>query len=148
MPLVVFTYQGGFYTIGETDKYEYSCKLAIERIENIEVLDEKFRRKTTIDIPWIMTDPFGLVQIDQFEAEILIPKDSVERIMDKDWPGKRVTFSSPSNDDSVIMTVITSGEFELIRWLRYMGEEVKLLSPSWLVEKLKKTIDGLKRQYD
>ena len=116
MPLVVFSYQGGIYTIGETDKYDYSCKLAVERILKIEMLDEKFKRKTTIDIPWIMTDPFGLVQIDQFEAEIMIPKDSVERIMDKAWPEKRVRFSSPSDDGSVVMTVITSGEFELVRW--------------------------------
>ena len=95
-----------------------------------------------------MTDPFGLVQIDQFEAEIMIPKDSVERIMDKAWPEKRVRFSSPADDGSVVMTVITSGEFELIRWLRYMGGEVKLLSPSWLVEKLKKSIDALKSMYE
>ena len=148
MPLVVFSYQGGIYTIGETDKYDYSCKLAVERILKIEMLDEKFKRKTTIDIPWIMTDPFGLVQIDQFEAEIMIPKDSVERIMDKAWPEKRVRFSSPADDGSVVMTVITSGEFELIRWLRYMGGEVKLLSPSWLVEKLKKSIDALKSMYE
>ena len=129
-------------------KTDYSCKLAVERILKIEMLDEKFKRKTTIDIPWIMTDPFGLVQIDQFEAEIMIPKDSFERIMDKAWPEKRVRFSSPSDDGSVVMTVITSGEFELVRWLRYMGREVKLLSPSWLVEKLKKTIDDLKSLYD
>ena len=133
---------------GETDKYDYTCKLAVECIERIEILDEKFKRKTNLDIPWIMTDPFGLIQVDQFEAKILIPKCSVERIMDKAWPEKRVSFSSPSADGSIVMTVITSGEFELIRWLRYMGEEVKLLSPSWLVEKLKKTIDDLKRLYD
>ena len=30
MPLVVFSYQGGIYTIGETDKYDYSCKLAVK----------------------------------------------------------------------------------------------------------------------
>ena len=63
-------------------------------------------------------------------------------------PEKRVRFSSPSDDGNVVMTVITSGEFELVRWLRYMGKEVKLLSPSWLVEKLKKTIDNLKSLYD
>ena len=148
MPLVVFSYQGGIYTIGETDKYDYSCKLAVERIIKIEMLDEKFKRKTTIDIPWIMTDPFGLAQGDSYEAEIMIPKDSVEHIMDKAWPEKRVRFSSPSDDGNVVMTVITSGEFELVRWLRYMGKEVKLLSPSWLVEKLKKTIDNLKSLYD
>ena len=147
MPLVVFSYQGGFYTIGETDKYDYTCKLAIERIEKIEMLGETFKRKTDIDIPWIMTDPFGLVQGDQFEAQIQIPKDSIQRIKDRDWPSKRVEFSEPAEDGSIIMTVITSGEFELIRWLRYMGTEARLIKPDWIVEKLKASIHDLAEMY-
>ena len=147
MPLVVFSYQGGFYTIGETDKYDYTCKLAIERIEKIEILDESFKRKTDIDIPWIMTDPFGLVQGDQFEAQIQIPKDSIQRIKDRDWPLTRVKFSEPAEDGSIIMTVITSGEFELIRWLRYMGTEARLIKPDWIVEKLKVSIRDLSELY-
>ena len=147
MPLVVFTYQGGFYTIGETDKHEYTSKLAVERIEKIEILDETFKRKTTIDIPWIMTDPFGLVQGDQFEAQIQIPKGSIRRIKDRDWPSKRVKFSEPAEDGSVIMTITTSGEFELIRWLRYMGTEARLIKPDWIVEKLKTSIHNLAEIY-
>ena len=147
MPLVVFSYQGGLYTIGETDKYDYTCKLAIERIEKLEMLDETFKRKTDIDIPWIMTDSFGLVQGDQFEAQIQIPKDSIQRIKDRDWPSKRVKFSEPAEDGSIIMTVITSGEFELIRWLRYMGTEARLIKPDWIVEKLKASIHDLAEMY-
>lgn len=147
MPLVVFSYQGGLYTIGETDKYDYTCKLAIERIEKIEMLEESFKRKTDIDIPWIMTDPFGLVQTDQFEVQIQIPKDSVQRIKDRNWPSKRVKFSEPTEDGSIIMTIITSGEFELIRWLRYMGTEARLIKPDWIVEKLKASIHDLAEMY-
>lgn len=147
MPLVVFTYQGGFYTIVETEKHEYTSKLAIERIQQLNVLDEKFKRKTTLDIPWIMTDPFGLVQVDQFEAQIRIQNDSVERIKDRAWPEKRVTFSEPAEDGSIIMNVITSGEFELIRWLRYMGTEARLIGPDWLVHKLRKSIRDLENNY-
>lgn len=147
MPLVVFSYQGGLYTIGETDKYNYTCKLAIERIKKIAMLDETFKRKTAIDIPWIMTDPFGLVQVDQFEAQIQIPRDSIQRMKDRDWPSKRVKFSEPSEDGSIIMTVITSGEFELIRWLRYMGTEARLIKPDWIVEKLKTSIHDLAEIY-
>lgn len=147
MPLVVFSYQGGFYTIGETDKYDYTCKLAIERIEKLEMLEETFKRKTDIDIPWIMTDPFGLAQADQFEAEIRIPKDSIQRIKDRDWPSKRVKFSEPAEDGNIIMTVVTAGEFELIRWLRYMGTEARLIKPDWIVEKLKASIHDLNELY-
>lgn len=102
MPFAVFSYQGGFYTIGETDKYDYTCKLAIKRIEGIKILEETFKRKTDIDIPWIMTDLFGLAQTDQFEVQIQIPKDSIQRIKDRDWPSKRVKFSEPAEYGSII----------------------------------------------
>ena len=148
MPLVVFSYQGGFYTIVETEKYDYTSKLAIERILALDVTGETFRRKTDLDIAWIMSDPFGLVQVDQFEAVIEVRKDSVERIKDRDWPKKRVQFSNPDGEGKVRMKIITSGAFELVRWLRYMGDEVRLLEPSWLVDDLKASIDELKDNYD
>ena len=147
MPLVVFSYQGGIYTIVETDNHEYTSKLAVERVHSLTVTDENFTRKTSLDIAWIMTDPFGLIQTDQFEAVIRVRKESVEMIKDKDWPESRVSFSKPAKDGSVTLRIITSGEFELIRWLRYMGAEVRLIEPEWLVEKLKESIAELSDNY-
>ena len=147
MPLVVFSYMGGIYTIVETDNHEYTSKLAIERIHALSVTDETFVRKTSLDIPWIMTDPFGLIQTDQFEAVIRVRKESVEMIKDKAWPEERVSFSKPADDGSITLRIITSGEFELIRWLRYMGNEVKLIEPEWLVEKVKASIGELAENY-
>lgn len=147
MPLVVFSYMGGIYTIVETDNHEYTSKLAVERIHALTVTDKKFVRKTSLDIPWIMTDPFGLIQTDQFEAVIKVRKESVEMIKDKAWPEERVSFSKPADDGSIILRIITSGEFELIRWLRYMGNEVKLIEPEWLVEKVKASIKTLAENY-
>ena len=148
MPLVVFSYQGGIYTIVETDNHEYTSKLAVERIHSLTVTDENFTRKTSLDIQWIMTDPFGLIQTDQFEAVIRVRKDSVEIIKDKAWPEDRVTFSKPAADGSMTVRIITSGEFELLRWLRYMGTEVKLIEPEWLVEKLKASVQELADNYE
>ena len=79
---------------------------------------------------------------------IKVRKESVENIKAKAWPEERVTFSRPDEDGSITLKIITSGEFELIRWLRYMGPEVKLISPDWLVEKLKESIGDLNRNYD
>lgn len=148
MPLAIFSYHGGIYAIVETEDYQYTIKLAIERIESIKVLAETFERKTALDIPWIMTDPFGLVQTDQFEAVMKIRKESASHIMDKAWPEKRVKFSEPDEEGSIYFTVITSGEFELIRWLRYIGTEIELLEPQWLVKKMKASLKELYDMYN
>ena len=147
MPLIVFSYMGGIYTIVETEKYDYTSKLAVERIMSLEVTKDKFERKTSLDLAWTLTDPFGLVQADQFEAVIKVKQDSIERIKDKDWPEERVTFSKADENGDITLKIVTSGEFELIRWLRYMGNEVKLIEPLWLLDKLKSSIEDLENQY-
>ena len=41
----------------------------------------------------------------------------------------RVSFSPPDENGDVVMHVITSGKYELTKWLRYMGDEVELIKP-------------------
>ena len=147
MPLIVFSFQGGIYTICETKKYDYWCKLAVERIENLETTDEKFERKTTLDVVYTLTDPFGIIQCDQFKIEVLLDRTNAQMLMDRDWPNDRVSFSEPDENGNVVFSCITSGEFEVLRWLRYLGSGAKLISPPELVEKLKASIKDLEKTY-
>ncbi len=148
MPLIVFSYYGGIYTVVETRNHDYWSKLAIERIVSITALDEHFERKTGFDLEYSLSDPFGLIQCDQFEIEALLDEKNAKYLTERAWPQNRVSFSKPDKDGWVHFKCITSGEFELLRWLRYMGKGVKLISPAWLVEKLKSSIEELSKQYD
>lgn len=148
-PLVVFSYEGGFYTIVETNKYDNAITLAIERIQSLEVKDETFEKKNDIDISSRLTDPFGIIaEAKEFKAEIKVFKNYVQYVKDRAWPENRVAFSDALEDGSVIMTVITSGKYELIRWVRYMGDNVQLLGPDWILDELKESIHELDKQYN
>lgn len=147
MPLIVFSFQGGIYTIAETKSYDYWCKLAIERIEDLEVKNERFTRKTKLDVEYTLTDPFGIIQCDQFEIKVQVDKNNAQYLMDREWPKDRVNFSEPDENGNVIFSCITSGEFEVLRWLRYLGSGAKLISPPELVEKLKESIRDLSNTY-
>ncbi|GEM_PF-4344350 len=147
MPLLVFSYYGGIYTVVETRNHDYWSKLAIERIVSITPLEEHFERKTGFDLEYSLSDPFGLIQGDQFEIEVLLDETNAKYLMERQWPQSRISFSKPDKDGWVHFKCITSGEFELLRWLRYMGKGVKLISPEWLVEKLKITLEELIKQY-
>lgn len=148
MPLIVFSFQGGIYTIAETEFHDYWCKLAIERIESLEVKSEHFTRKTTLDIEYTLTDPFGIIQCDQFEIKVRVNSTNARYLMDREWPADRVSFSEPDEKGNVIFTCITSGEFEVLRWLRYLGSGAKLIYPPELVGKLKDSIKELCETYD
>ena len=112
MPLVVFSYKGGFYLIAETEKYDYISKYAIERFVQVDVTNKTFERKTKTDIEHMLTDPFGLVQGDQFEVDILIRHDAINAVVTRQWPKDRVSFSPPDENGDIIMHIITSGEYE------------------------------------
>ncbi len=148
MPLIVFSYYGGIYTVVETRNHDYWSKLAIERIISLTLLEEHFERKTGFDLEYSLSDPFGLIQGDQFEIEVLLDETNAKYLMEREWPQNRVSFSKPDKDGWVHFKCITSGEFELLRWLRYMGKGVKLIKPEWLVAKLKRSIEDLSKQYD
>lgn len=152
MPLTVFSYKGGFYTIAETEKYDFTSKYSVERFIDIEVTEESFSRKTTLDVNRVLTDPFGIIQGDQFEADILIKKSAVNAVVTRQWPEDRVTFSAPEKNGDVMMHVVTSGEYELVRWLCYMGDEVELQKPlslrSRVIETAKEIIKGYSGKKD
>ena len=148
MPLIVFSYYGGIYTVVETRNHDYWAKLAVERIVSLSLTNERFERKTSFDLEYSLCDPFGLIQGDQFEIEVLLDETNARYLMEREWPQNRVSFSKPDKDGWIHFKCITSGEFELLRWLRYMGKGVKLVSPEWLVEKLKTSIKDLDEQYD
>lgn len=143
MPLIVFSYNGGFYVIAETDEHEFTTKYSVERFIKVDVTDRHFERKTTLDVERVLTDPFGIVQGDQFEADILIKKDAVNAVITRQWPADRVSFSKPDDNGNIVMHVITSGEYELIRWLRYMGSDVQLLTPASTIAKLNQSIRSM-----
>jgi len=146
MPLVVFLYLGGFYTIVETVNHDYTSKLALERIEKLVVTEKTFVRKTKLDVMDMLSDPFGLAQGDQFEATVWLAPSLVPYIDCRDWPSDRVTITK-KEDGSALFHVITSGDFEFVRWIRYLGPEAVLLEPDWLVERVRKDLETACEQY-
>ena len=94
-------------TICETKKYDYWCKLAVERTDKLEMTDERFERKTNLDVVHTLTDPFGIIQCEQFRIEVLLDRMNAQMLMDRDWPKDRVTFSEPDKDGNVIFSCIS-----------------------------------------
>ena len=119
----------------------------MERIEKLEKTDEKFERKTTLDVAYTLTDPFGIIQCDQFRIEVLLDKTNAQMLKDREWPEDRVSSSEPDENGNVIFRCVSSGEFEVLHWLRCLGSGAKLLSPPELVEKLKASIRDLEKTY-
>ncbi len=147
MPLTVFSWYGGTYTVVETRKSDCWSKLAVERIESLTALKEHFERKAGFDLEYSLCDPFGLERKEPFEIEVLLDEPNAMSLMERQWPHDRVSFSEPDSDGLVHFKCVTRGEREVLRWLRYMGNGARLISPEWLVIELKCSIEDLETRY-
>ena len=147
MPLTVFTWYGGTYTVVETREHDSWSKLAVERIESLTALKEHFERKAGFDLEYSLCDPFGLERKEPFEIEVLLDEPNAKSLMQRQWPQGRVSFSKPDSDGLVHFKCVTRGESEVLRWLRYMGDGARLISPEWLVTDLKRSIGELETRY-
>ncbi len=137
MPLTVFSWYGGTYVVSATRGCDSLSKLAVERIESLEVLKEHFERRTGFDLEYNLCDPFGLERREPFEIEVLLDEANAKSLMERQWPQGRVSFSKPDSDGWVHFRCVTRGEVEVLRWLRYMGNGARLISPEWLVIEIK-----------
>ncbi len=147
MPLTVFSWYGGTYTVVETRGRDCWSKLAVERIESLIVLKEHFERRTGFELEYTLCDPFGIESREPFEIEVLLDETNAKILMERQWPQDRVSFSKPDSSGRVHFRCVTRGEIEVLRWLRYMGNGACLISPEWLVKKLKVTIGEIDEQY-
>lgn len=147
MPLTVFSWYGGTYTVVETRGGDSLSKLAVERIESLTALKEHFERRTGFDLEYNLCDPFGLERKEPFEIEVLLDEANAESLMERQWPQGRVSFSKPDSDGRVHFRCVTRGESEVLRWLRYMGNGARLISPEWLVIEMKWSIGEIEVQY-
>ena len=147
MPLSVFSWYGGTYTVVETRDRDCFSKLEVGRIESLTPLKEHFARRTGFDLEYTLCDPFGLDREEPFEIEVLLDEKNAKSLMERQWPQGRVTFSKPDSDGWVYFRCVTRGEKEVLRWLRYMGNGARLISPEWLLGRLKWTIGAMAARY-
>lgn len=125
------------------------------KIENPEVLIDAI---TDVCIN-SLTDPFGIVQGDQFTATIGFSTHLSPYIISRQWPESRIVKYKDSDgtehlyerldNGKCIMNIITSSDFELIRYLRALGKDAVLISTDkkGLREKIIKSSEDLVKVY-
>ena len=143
-PYYIIAAQGKYYLLCKYDKYEDPANLRIDRIQNIEILDEAIDQKATKpDLPkhmlehlYMMSGDSGLVSFD-FKREIL--NDVI------DWFGTDIILKEKK--DGMINAQVTVNYESMKFWAMQYGENVTVLSPKSLVDKIKNSIKAISKNY-
>lgn len=119
--------------------------LAIHRIKSVELTDRPFEPPKNFDFEKVFNSHFGVMKDETFEVEVEFTGWSARYVAERIWsPDQEIT---RKDEETIILTFTASSEPEFTAWLLSFGVEGRLLKPDWLVSEIKRSINGMTRNY-
>lgn len=129
-PYRLMYYRGGMYLFGYVEEYKEIRTFAIERIESIEKLRDKFDRPPDFSVEKYLESSFGVIREDPYDVEIVFGPDISEYVRSRVWhPSQKC---QELDGGSIRMTLHVGGEFELVSWVLSFGPSAKVIAPERL----------------
>jgi len=138
-------YNGGLYVIVYLRYYKSFIMLAIQRIRKLELLDKSFPRDHPFSENEYWKGKFGLFPGEQVEVKLQFTKDIRHHIEGRSWHSSQTVEIDKKGD--LILTMKVAITPELISWILGWRAYIKVLSPSELIDKIKKEADKITNLY-
>lgn len=126
-PMKFFEWNGGLYLFVRATKYSHIRVLAVERIVKLTLLAGSYEYPDDFDPDMLLEGAFGLVYDDPITVKIRFSADQARYIQERQW-AKDQTIKK-EKDGSIILTMTTSGWYDVQKWLLSFGGDAELLEP-------------------
>lgn len=152
-PYYLINNQGKYYLVCNNDKFNDIANYKIERMFNIEILDEDVKNINTLegcengfDIVKYANDNIYMFSTKSISAKIKINNDYIVSYV-KDWFGMnaKIYLDKEKNE---IYADIQSNEQALIYWCLQYGKFVELVSPKLVRDEIKNIITTMQNNYN
>jgi predicted DNA-binding transcriptional regulator YafY len=144
-PLCMFEAEGGLYVFVETLTHGTIRILALERIRDLQPLDEHFTWPEKFNPAPILEDPFGMIQQEPVSVVVQFDEDQAPYVRERSWPTS-YSFEGQA-DGSLLMRLHTGGIYGLKRWLLGWGRSVQVMEPAWLRDEIREELTEALRKY-
>lgn len=144
-PLRFFEKNGGLYIFVRATKYGDIIILAVERIKSLEMTDTIFNDPSDFDPDALLEAAFGLYYDDPVTVKVRFPGHQARYVKERRWAQKQKITEAP--DGSVILTMTTSGWYDVKRWVLSFGPNAELLEPADLRMEIMDAILGSAKIY-
>ena len=128
-------HRGSLYLIGRARRHEDICHWKVDRIEAVELKDQRFERPADFDLQKHLAKFFGVFHSDG-EAHVKVRfLPAVARYVEEStWhPSQKLT---KQRDGSVVAEFQLDGTEEIKRWIMSFGQNALVLSPSELCDEI------------
>jgi predicted DNA-binding transcriptional regulator YafY len=144
-PLAFCEYNGGIYLFAVARKYDEIRLLAVERVKKLSLTDKNFEYPGDFDPDALLEEAFGLVYDDPIKVKIRFSADQARYIQERCWAKNQKI--EKQKDGSIILSMTTSGWFDVKKWILSYGAEAELLEPADKRNELKEEAKQLTNLY-
>ena len=144
-PLKLFDWNGGLYLWIHATEYDDIRTLAVERINNISITEKKFTRPDNYNPDERMEDTFGIICDDPVAVKIHFSAKQAPYIQERQWCRKQNI--EKLKDGSIILTMNTSGWYDVKKMILSFGAEAELLEPADKRKEIKEAIKKMATLY-
>ncbi len=135
--------QGGFYVIGYVPEYRELRTFAVERIQALSIMEERFE---PIDLPAdAFANSLGVNQGTPERIEILFEPRIARYVKDRVWHASQQIEATA--DGTLTMTLNVCNDFALRSWILGFGPLARVVSPPELVRQIQEEADKTRLQY-
>ncbi len=144
-PYQVWYYDETFYLIGYCHQRKEIRLFAIDRIEQIEILDEPFDPPEGFDAEQFMQTSFGVFQGAPVTVEIRFSREAAGYISEKIWHPTQIL--TPQPDGGLMFEAQVAGIDEIKRWVLKWGAEAEVLAPNELRQAVSREVLAMLDHY-
>ena len=153
MPLKIFPYRDAVYIhsrIARTPGKPYKDPgfdplFALHRINKAELTGRLFEFPRDYDFEKAFNRDFGIIKRKAFKAEAALKGWAAQYAAERIWsPDQKIEKTAKG---TIKLSFTSSSDSEVVSWLLFFGEDAQLLSPEWLVTKVKKKAEKLSKLY-
>lgn len=137
-PLNLFERDGGLYVFVVVTRFNDIRLLAVERIKQIDLTEKTFEWPENFDPEALLSKAFGLYWDEPFTAKIRFPASQARYIRERKWAEQQ--HIDELSDGSIVLTMDTSGRYDVKRWVLSFGVDAELLEPKDLRKEIKMSL--------
>lgn len=137
-PLKLFDWNGGLYLSVRVSEYDAIRTLAVERINKITLTGNEFDFPDGFNPDLIMEDAFGIIYDDPVVVKIQFCVRQAPYIQERQWCKNQNI--EKLKDGSIILTMNTSGWYDVKKWILSFGPDAELLEPVDKRQEMKQAI--------
>lgn len=141
---------GRYYLICNFDKWDDIANIRVDRITNIEILEERAKPKSKIpelkddfNLPKHMAEHIYMFSGPSIPVTFKARKKIVGDVID--WFGQNVTFTEESDDEVTVKTTVNENAMRL--WALQYALNVRVVSPVSLAERIKNDLNEALNNY-